>query len=258
MKLTVIGCTGSMSGPAAPASSYLLQARGTDRVHSLVMDLGPGAFGRLMAHVNPAAVDAVMLSHLHADHMSDMISYHVYRRWNPVGALGPVPVWAPADVVNRVRGVGGDPSEETYGGEFTPRYLSDRLLFHVGPFTVQAFAVQHPVEAYAFRISGPSESGGQAVFAYSGDTDTCPGLTEAARGADILLSEAAFVDGRDTVRGMHLTGARAGTAAREAGVGRLILTHIQPWTDPEDVRRAAAGAYSGRIDLATADAVWEL
>lgn len=263
MKLTVIGATGSMSGPQSPASCYLLQATapgadGTPRTWSLVLELGPGGFGALMRVIDPREVDGVVLSHLHADHISDMISFHVFRRWYPTGALGPIPVLAPRGAVDRVRGVGGDGPEEFYAGEFE---FFDHEVGRVrphGPFRIESFPAVHPVEAYAVRITGPSEDGGEAVLTFSGDTDACEGLTAAARDADLFLCEAAFVDGRDEVRDIHLTGGRAGATATEAGARRLVLTHIQPWTDPADVLGPARAAYVGPLDVALGGAVYEI
>lgn len=264
MKLTVVGCTGSMSGPASSASCYLVQADGTAadgtrRVYSILLDLGPGGFGAAMNHVDPRHVDAVVLSHLHADHMSDMISYHVFRRWFPTGPLGPVDVLAPAGACERVRGVGGDPETEDFSQDFTFRSLSPGYATSIGPLRLEAHPVLHPVEAYAVRITGPSELGGGTVtITYSGDTDACEGLVAAARDADLFLCEAGFVEGRDTVRGIHLTGERAGEVAAAAAARHLVLTHIQPWTDPLDVAEAAATTFDGGIEIAHGGAVWEL
>ena len=263
MRLTVIGCTGSMSGPHAPASCYLVQAEGpgedgAPRTWSILLDLGPGAFGQLMNVLDPARVDAVVLSHLHADHMTDMISYHVYRRWHPNGALGPVRVFAPTGALERVRGVGGDGPEEDYAGEFDFRGLQAGQEVQIGPFRVTPFHAEHPVEAYALRIAGPGADGGEVTLTYSGDTDACEGLLEAARGADLFLSEAAFVDGRDEARGIHLTGGRAGEVATSAEAARLVLTHIQPWTDPAQVLAPACEQYSGPVEVAVPGASWVL
>lgn len=247
-----------MSGPDSPASSYLVQAEAAGRTWTLVLDMGPGSFGQLMRYVDPAEVDMVVLSHLHADHITDMISYHVYRRWHPAGALGPVRVLAPTGGVDRVRGVGGDGPEESYPGEFTFEQHREGVVVEVGPFQIESFAVVHPVEAYAIRITGPAEGGGTAVLTFSGDTDSCEGLVAASRGADLLLAEAAFVDGRDETRGIHLTGSRAGELATEADARRLVLTHIQPWTTIDDVLRPAGVAYTGPIDLAAAGATWSV
>ncbi|MDN5559160.1 MAG: MBL fold metallo-hydrolase [Ruaniaceae bacterium] len=258
MKLTIVGCTGSMSGPESAASSYLIQADDGSRTWSLLLDLGPGAFGSLMRLMDPGDLDAIAISHLHADHMSDMISCHVYRRWHPDGALGPVPVYAPAGAVDRVRGVGGDSLDECYQTDFEFRHLSQGAVFEVGPMRVTAHAVLHPVEAYALRIEGPSANGGTAVITYSGDTDSCEGLARAAGGADLLLSEAAFVEGRDEIRGIHMTGKRAGKIASKAGVGQLVLTHIQPWTDPELPLARARAHFDGPVALAAAVATFEV
>lgn len=259
MKLTVIGATGSMSGPASPASCYLLQASCEDgSTYSMLLELGPGGFGALMREMDPRDLDAVVLSHLHADHITDMISMHVFRRWHPDGPCGPIPVLAPPGALARVRGVGGDGPEECYEGEFR---FTDHVIetpHPFGPFTIESFPAWHTVDAYCLRITGPSANGGTAVVAFSGDTDACEGLIDAARDADLFLCEAAFVDGRDDVRGVHLTGSRAGQCAADAGAAQLVLTHIQPWTAPDGVVAAARSRYSGPVVAATSGARWEL
>lgn len=264
MKLTVVGCTGSMSGPASAASCYLVQADGVGddgatRVFSILLDLGPGAFGQLMNHLDPRDVDLVVLSHLHADHMADMIGYHVFRRWYPTGALGPVDVLAPPDAVDRVRGVGGDGPEEDFSADFTFRAHEAGHVVRVGPLRIESHRVEHPVEAWAVRVTGPSASGGGEVsLTYSGDTDACDGLVAAARDVDLFLCEAGFVEGRDTVRGIHLTGERAGEVATQARARHLVLTHIQPWTEPEEVAQSASTRFAGGIEVARTGSVWEL
>ncbi|WP_448071495.1 MBL fold metallo-hydrolase [Georgenia yuyongxinii] len=264
MRLTVVGCSGSMSGPASAGSCYLVQADGADeqgrpRTWSVVLDLGPGAMGALMTHVDPAALDAVALSHLHADHMVDLIGMQVYRRWRPGGPLGPLPVHAPVGALERVRGVGGDDEDEDYAGEFAFLEHDPARPIQIGPMRLQVFEVNHPVPAYGIRVTGPAEDGdGEVSLAYTGDTDSCDNLIAMADGVDLLLSEAAFQEGRDTVRGVHLTGRRAGEVAATANVRRLVLTHLQPWTDPEVVRGEAHEVYRGPVDLAAPGAVWML
>ena len=271
MKLTIIGCTGSMSGPDAPASCYLVQARGAgpdggERVFSLVLDMGPGSMGQLLNHVDPAELDAIAISHCHADHMVDLVGMHVYRRWNPAGALKPVLTLGPAELPARLNGVNGSPSTEAYTTEFLFRTAVPGQSVRVGPLTITPFTALHPVEAYGYRVEGPAEDGsGTATMAFTGDTDLCETMAEMADGVDLLLAEAAFVEGRDSLRGMHLTGRRAGELAAgisgrtpRAAVGRLVLTHIQPWTDPGIPLRNAALVYAGPLEAATAGASWEL
>ena len=90
------------------------------------------------------------------------------------------------------------------------------------------------------------------MLAYSGDTDACDGLDAAAAGADLLLCEAAFVEGRDHGRGVHLTGRRAGEAAARAGAGRLVLTHVPAWNPPGAAVAEAAQVYDGDVVAARA------
>lgn len=248
MRLTIIGCSGSMSGPASAASSYLVQADDAEgRTYSMTLDFGPGAMGQLLRYLDPYDLDAMVFSHLHTDHCADIVGMQVYRRWLPGGPLPQVPVYSPQDGRERTRQIGGDPAEETYAGEFDFREIRPGDSFDVGPMFVEAFAAEHTIPGVGLRITGPSENGGRAVLTYTGDTDLCDSEVEAARGCDLLLSECAFEDGRDTVRGVHMTGSRAGQLAHDAGAARLLLTHLQPWTDPEKVRRDAEQVYGGPV-----------
>lgn len=265
MKLTVVGCTGSMSGPYSPASCYLVQARGVDpkdgseRQYNVVMDLGPGSFGQLWRYVDVRQIDAVLLSHCHADHMGDIVSMHVHRRWYPTGNLGPVLLAGPEGLMNRVRGIDGVGPEETYAGEFSPRVLQDGDSLTVGPLTFTAYAARHTVPAFGFRIQGPSEGDPTQMvqMAYTGDTDTCERIEQMAQGVSLLLSEAGFTKA-DEPRGIHLTGERAALIAKKANVGALVLTHIQPWTDPHTVMAEARTQWDGAISTAYAGATYSL
>lgn len=263
MKLTVVGCTGSMSGPYSPASCYLVQGRGFDpdlgceRMFNVVFDLGPGSFGQLWRYVDPRKIDAVVFSHLHADHMADVISLHVYRRWHPEGCLGPILLGGPTDLMSRVRGVDGAGEEETYATEFAPLLLEDQVPFQVGPLKITPYTGWHTVEAYGFRVEGPSEGDVSKTvsLAYTGDTDYCDSMVYMASGVDLLLSEAGFT-AADKIRGIHLTGERAAQLASDAGAQSLVLTHIQAWTDPEVVLREARQTWDGAISVAYSGATY--
>ncbi|GAA4434358.1 MBL fold metallo-hydrolase [Georgenia halophila] len=266
MRLTVIGCSGSMSGPNSPGSCYLVQADGPDgaggvRTWSVVLDIGPGSMGALLNHVDPAAVDLLTLSHLHADHIADLVGMQVYRRWHPDGPLARLAVAGPTGTMERLRAMDGGDESECYDGEFAFADHAPGTPVQLGPMTLECFPVNHPVPAFGLRVTGPSSrSGGpdRVTIAYTGDTDTCDGLIPLAQDADLLLSEAAFQEGRDTVRGVHLTGKRAGELATTVAAQRLVLTHLQPWTAPAAVRAEAHGVYGGPVDIAEPGATWTL
>lgn len=233
MKLVILGNSGSMSGSLSPASGYVLSSRDEQgQLWHLALEMGPGTFGRLQAFVDPAKLSAIALSHLHADHMVDLVGAYIYARWSPSSPLTKIPVLGPSATAERLAQVDGCGAEAAqYEPYFDFRTWQVGQAVELGPWTVEAFPALHPVEAYCVRITRRTQGDKAAqVFAFSGDSDTCPGLVEAARGADIFLCEAAFTEG-ETVRGIHLTGRRAAEVAREAGVRHLILTHLQPWAD---------------------------
>jgi len=258
VQLTIVGSSGSVSGPSSPASSYLVQAPYEGRTFSLVLDLGPGAFGALYRYLEPCELDAVGLSHLHPDHCADLSGLYVAARYAPTAPWPRIPVYGPAGTPERLaRAYEVDGAAEP--GLSIAAWFDHRVwqpVQTIGPFTVRSCRVAHPVEAYAVRVDEDRPGGGSLVF--SGDTGSTPVLAELARGADLLLSEAAFLVGPDNPPGLHLTGADAAAAADQAGVELLVLTHIPPWHDPERVLAEARQVRQGPIELATAGLRWTI
>ena len=241
MRLTVIGCSGSFAGPESPASSYLLRAEHEGRTWSVLLDLGNGALGPLQRHLDPVLdLDAVFVSHLHPDHCADLLGLYVMRRYRPHDrSAAPLPVHGPGETLRRLELMYHGLEEGGMGSQFDVREVEDREPVRVGPFTVTPYAVDHPVEAYGYRVEADG-----AVLAFTGDTDDCPSLDPLLAGADLALTDSAFVDGRDELRGIHLSGSRAAAAvARAGGVGRLLLTHIPSWNDREVCLRQAAAVW---------------
>jgi ribonuclease BN (tRNA processing enzyme) len=249
MRLTVVGCSGSFPGPDSAASCYLLEADG----FRLVVDMGNGALGPLQRYAPLFGVDAVCLSHLHADHCVDLYSYSIARNYNPAGPQPPIPVYGPAGTRERIgliHGSGDDPA-------LMRRFIFETLTpgtMRIGPFELGLAHMNHPVETFGFRFS----YGGRSLV-YTGDTGETDAVVGLAANADVFLSEAAFLEGPDPPPpGLHLTARQAGGYAARAGVGRLVLTHLQPWNDPDTARAEAAAAFTGDVDLAAAGQVIDL
>jgi ribonuclease BN (tRNA processing enzyme) len=246
MRLVVLGCSGSGPGPDSPASGYLVEAGDT----RLVLDLGNGTFGALQRFLDPWALDAVVLSHLHPDHCADFSALSVWRRYHPAApASSPLPVYGPAESEERFAAQYAPSVAQRGAGEFAGVYA-----FHthvpatpVGEAVLRTAAVDHPCEAYALRV----EHGGRSLV-YSGDTGPCAGLVELARGADVLLCEASWPHTDSMPTGVHLSGRQAGEHAAAAGVGKLLITHVPVWTDAQAMLAEAKEAYDGPVELVRA------
>lgn len=252
MRLTVLGCSGSVPGPTSPASSYLVTTEDT----SLVLDLGSGAFGPLMATTDPSQLDAVVLSHLHPDHCADLTALAVWLRYGPSSPSGPVRVLGPEGTRERLLEL-THLAPADLAATFAVEIVHDGEPTTVGDLTLVPHAVLHPVPAFGYRVTGLATDGGVATLGYTGDTDLCDGVSAVADGVDLLLAEAAF-EREEEVRGIHLTGGRAGGLATAAGARALVLTHLQPWADAGVVYATARAAYAGPTELAAAGAIYDL
>jgi ribonuclease BN (tRNA processing enzyme) len=247
MRLTIVGCSGSYPGPDSPASCYLVEHDG----HSVVLDLGNGAFGALQRHVDVLDVDAVVLSHLHADHCLDLTSYYVWRRYRPEGPAHAIPVIGPAGTADRMARAYDLPPEPGMHGEF--EFRDHVAVTEVGPFRISTARVNHPVEAYATRVEG----GGRSLV-FSGDTGESDALVELSRGVDVALYEASLLERYDVPPNLHLTAKQAAEHAIRADAGRLVLTHLVPWTSRDETLAEATAAYDGDLTLATQGLVVEV
>ena len=254
MQLTILGCSGSLAAPGNPASSYVISVPGETDV---VMDFGPGALAAMQERFDPSAAH-VIFSHLHADHCSDFPSLLVWRRYHPSAPaqqrhrlIGPS--YAPEHLGRMSADAPGEQDDFTDTFEFTtwragqPEQLSG--------LSITPFDAIHPAqESHALRIEDASGK----VITFSGDSGYTPTLIDAAREADYFLCEAAWgATSEGKAEGMHLSGKEAGRIAREAGVKTLVLVHIQPWTDPEEVLAAARTEFDGEIILGKAGATFE-
>ncbi|OON76938.1 MBL fold metallo-hydrolase [Streptomyces tsukubensis] len=252
MKLTVVGCSGSIPSVESACSSYLVEADG----FRLLLDMGNGALGELQRHIGLRDLDAIFLSHLHADHCIDMCAYFVVRYYGygaDTTSCAPLPVYGPEGTEQRLTAGHGDtPSLSAMSEVFDFRTLKPGT-FDIGPFSVRTEKVHHPVEAYGVRL----EHGGRSLT-YSGDTGVCGALDELAEGTDLFLCEAAFTSGKEDIPDLHLNGREAGEAAARAGARRLVLTHLPPWTDPGVTLADARAVYGGPTELAEPRAVYEV
>ena len=239
MRLTVLGSSGTAPQAGNPASGYLVQVESTN----LWMDAGPGTYMALLGELDPAQLDAVLLSHMHPDHCSDLFALghelaYVRR------AATRVPVLCPDGSADRIAGFFGGVSDHPIFDTLTITEVQPGATFEFGALEVTAQAAHHSVPALAYRISGPGGSLG-----YTGDTGPSDLIEEHLADVDVLLAEASLQEGSDPYP-FHLTAQQAGAMATAVGAGALLLTHIPGSLDPQESLRQATVAYTGPVSLA--------
>ena len=249
-----MGCSGSFPGPDGPASCYLVEADG----FRMLMDMGSGGLGAVQQYADLYAIDAILLSHLHADHCLDVCGYSVARTFHPDGRKPRIPVYGPAQTGVRLgRAMAADPAADDAGTD-TGDGIAGAFdfvtvtagAFEIGPLRVSAERMNHPVETYGYRLEYAGLS-----LAYSADTGPAEALVRLARDADVLLCEASFAEPGDGQDGglpdnVHLTARQAAQHAARAGAGQLILTHLVPWNDRDQSLDQAGHAFDGPLALA--------
>lgn len=254
MELTILGCSGSLAAPGNPASGYLVTH--DENSPALVMDMGPGVLAALQEVQNPSDAH-VMFTHLHADHCLDFPSLMVWRRFHPfLNAQRTHKLFGPEHTPVHVGRLSADAPDgvDDMSDSFEFSSLAHKKVMDIDGLHVTAFSVEHPVEAYAFRVEKDGAS-----LCYSGDTCYTDSLIEAASGVDYFLCEAAWgPEDNPSAPGMHMSGRQAGVAAREAGVGTLVLVHLQPWADKQATAAAAAEEFDGPIIVGEAGMVLKI
>jgi ribonuclease BN (tRNA processing enzyme) len=264
MRLTVLGKSPSWQDAGGACSGYLVEEDGT----SVVVDCGNGVFGKLRKYRDYTKVDAVVISHIHADHWLDLIPFSYaltyaprqqpvpVDRWPgtasparprlivPRGALGcfrrVVGVWGNEDLIEKAFTI------EEYGEDDTPT---------VGPLKLSFQSVPHFTETFAIAVQS---SNGGGKLAFGADSRPSVDLVSFARDSEILLVEATLPrPERSGMRG-HLTPREAGEHGKAAGARRLVITHISDELDSLWARNEAADAFGGPVDVAHEGAVYTL
>ncbi len=234
LSLTVLGCDGSYPGPGGACSGYLVQGGGV----TVWLDAGPGTLANLQRHVSLFDVDAVVLSHEHPDHRSDLEGFHVACA-HVVHRSG-IPVYCPPGVRENSYHAGAPTLEW--------RDVHDEANAQIGGLRFRFSRTDHGPETLATRIEVDEPDGPSLL--YSADTGPAWHLSSLGPPVDLCLCEATFTSDHEG-EGQHLSGAQAGRQAREAGARRLVLTHLWPITDRDALAAEAAEGYSGPVELAT-------
>lgn len=243
LRLTVLGSATPYPRPGNPCSGYLVEGGGV----RVWVDAGSGALGELQRYAGLGEIDAVWISHLHADHCADLLTAYYGLLCADIRLDAPVPLYGPAGIADRLAGfLTNGPRRSPVEDAFAVEELYDGHEVRVGGLTLRSVAVEHGMPAFGLRV----EDGQGRRIAYSGDCEPCPGLTELARDCELFVCEA---DGEGPG---HHSPEQAGRSAAEAGVGRLVVTHVGPGTEPAQARERAAARFAGPVEYAAPGSVF--
>jgi ribonuclease BN (tRNA processing enzyme) len=263
MRVTVLGKSPSWQDAGGACSGYLVQEGDT----TLLLDCGNGVFSKLRRHVDYLDVDAVVISHLHADHMLDLVPYSYALTYAPRQQPVPVHTWpgtdnparpvlhAPPgarDVFRRVVGAWGN--EDLVENAFDLQEYEPDGEVSVGPLRIRFRPVPHYLPTHAVEIT--SSVNGSGRLTYGADCSPSTELVEFARDTDLLIIEATLPRPERTGMRGHLTPEEAGDHGCRAKVGRLVLTHISDELDELWARGCAEKAFGGPVTVAREGAVY--
>jgi len=264
MRLTVLGKSPSWQDAGGACSGYMIEEDGV----CVVVDCGNGVFSKLRRFRDYTRVDAVVISHLHADHFLDLVPYAYALTYAPRQQPVPVDRWpgtsAPAhprliappgarDTFRRVVGAWGN--DDLIENAFDIQEYEESTIPEVGSLRFSFRTVPHFQETYAIRVASSNGSGG---FVFGADCRPTAELIDFAQGADLLLIEATLPRPERSGERGHMTPREAGEHARDARAKRVVLTHISDELDELWAREEAHRGFGAPVEVAREGAVYSL
>jgi ribonuclease BN (tRNA processing enzyme) len=234
LTLTVLGCDGSHPAAGGAASGYLV--RSWESGTSVWMDAGPGTFANLQRFTDPLALSAIVLTHEHNDHFSDIEGFVTAARWVYAFGREPVPVYAAPGVLGHLT--------QDIEGILDWHEVGDGDGVEVGDLRLSFSRTDHPPVTLATRLEGPS-----GALGYSADSGPAWSLSALGPGLDLALCEATYTSEHKGPP-IHMSGREAGANARRAGARRLVVTHRWPTAPAAEVLAEATETFGGHVEQA--------
>jgi ribonuclease BN (tRNA processing enzyme) len=243
IQLTVLGNATPYPSVDNPCSGYLVRSGST----TVLVDAGSGILGPLQKYTSLEALDAIWISHLHADHSADLLAIFYALVFADVHR-SPVPLYGPPGIADRLahyltNGAVRAPIERA----FEVHELHDGHEARVGGLTLTTRSVSHGIAAFGVRIA----SGGTSLV-FSGDTAPCANLVDLASDSDALLCESESTAAPVDEPQVHHTPEETGATAAAARTRRLIVTHVGRTLTPEDAVTRARTTFDGPTEYAVA------
>ncbi|WP_058308345.1 MBL fold metallo-hydrolase [Gracilibacillus massiliensis] len=241
MKVIPIGIWGGYPKANSATSSFLVEEDG----FHLLIDCGSGVLSSLQNYVSIDALDAVIITHYHHDHIADIGPLHFAKL-----------------IQNQL--AQDEKTLSIYAGDQDPRYKTLSYKNHtktfplystqqIGPFTIDTTPTNHPVHCLALKV----KSKGKTVV-FTADTGWQESLISFCKKADLLVSEANLYQSFEEKIPGHMSGRQAGLLAATAQVDQLILTHLPHFGELSDLVCEAQTEYKQEVSLAEVGKVYQV
>ncbi|OPJ55592.1 MBL fold metallo-hydrolase [Alkalithermobacter paradoxus] len=245
MKLTIIGAYGPYPKAGGACSGYLIEWEG----NKLLLDLGNGVLSKYLSLGHKAQdLTGIIISHLHADHMSDLLVLRYLLQiqlMNKTIKKG-IPVYCPSTPTKFY-------NEINYKNVYEVNTITDKQEISLNGLNITFHKTNHPVECYLTSIKYKGKK-----FVYTGDTAYFKEIENIVDQSDMLLCEGGILDSQKTSTTPHLSSKEAAQIAQVSNVKSLILTHIYPENDIEDIFKEAKNYYSGNLKIATENTSYDI
>lgn len=231
MKITILGNSGGFPAAGGATSGYLLEIAG----HYVLIDCGSGVLSNMFKIIDITQLDALILTHLHSDHISDIdvLKYAIDLSGKYGVKRDALPVFAPESPESTADSLRSE-------GNLIIGRLKDKMTMNLYGAHLEAFRMEHPVETYGLRIEHNDK-----VFAFTADSTPCEALGSLLQDADLAIMDAGMLEKYRKPVMMHMTAAECAVAADRYNVKKLLLTHILPLINANEL---LAEARSVRTD----------
>jgi len=252
VRITVLGKSPAWQDANGACSGYLVEGGG----QVVLLDCGPGVFAKLRGVMAYEDVDAVLISHLHADHILDLVPFASGLRYRPWDGPAPRPrLIAPPGAAEAFASVcsGAGMTADHLELAFDLTLYDPAQALVVGGLEVRFQPVPHYIPANAVELTD-----GAGRFTFGADCGPSEELIAFADGTDLLMLEATLPEPEPPDDRGHLTPFEAGEHAARANAKRLVLTHFTEDLGRDWVLSEAARAFAGPVHAAQEGAIYDL
>jgi len=237
MKITILGNCGPYPRAGEACSGYLLE----DGEYKILIDCGNGTLSRLLGKINSLdEIDAIILTHLHSDHISDamVLRYAVGINKEKGNLRKSIPLYAPADPVETFEKI-------QFKDAFILNVLKESTTINFGGMKISFRLMSHPIETYGVIVQKDAKK-----FVYSSDTRYCNNIVEMSKDADLLLCECGVMERDRTDDTYHLSGIEVGQIAKLSNAKKVLITHLWPGYNFDEVLNEVKTEFDGNVEIA--------